>query len=210
MTFLKKTFKTPLSLKATPGGSALKIQKMPTNQTTEIKVLRDVVEKLHSAGLPYMLTGSFALGYYAQPRMTRDVDIVLAVKEKDIETLVRFFDKDYYISEAAVNGAVKHNTMFNIIHNKSFIKIDFIVKKNEEYRGLEFERRQKVDFMGLDVFIVSKEDLILSKMLWAKDSKSELQFRDIKNLITSSFDKAYLDEWIKKLGLEGIWAEIIK
>jgi hypothetical protein len=183
---------------------------MTINQTSEIKVLRDVVEKLHIAGIPYMLTGSFALGYYAQPRMTRDLDIVLAVEEKDIDPLLSSFGKEYYVSESAIKDAIKHNTMFNIIHNESFVKVDFIIKKAGEYRELEFERKQKIDLMGLDVFIVSKEDLILSKMLWAKDSKSELQFKDIKNLLTSSFDKAYIDEWTKKLGLEGMWKEITK
>jgi hypothetical protein len=28
--------------------------------------------------IPFMLTGSFALGYYGKPRMTRDLDFVVA------------------------------------------------------------------------------------------------------------------------------------
>ena len=127
-----------------------------TDNTTEIKILRDVIDKLDSTGITYMLTGSFALGYYAQPRMTRDVDIVLAVKEQNIKALISSFERDYYISESAVSSAIKNNTMFNIIHYQDLIKIDFIVKKKGEYRDLEFERRQKIDFLGLDVFILSR------------------------------------------------------
>ena len=41
---------------------------------TEIDILKDVVKKFETLGIPYMLTGSMAMTYYAQPRMTRDID----------------------------------------------------------------------------------------------------------------------------------------
>ena len=41
---------------------------------TEIDVLRDVSRKFEQAGIAYMLTGSTAMNYYAEPRMTRDLD----------------------------------------------------------------------------------------------------------------------------------------
>ena len=47
-------------------------------------------------------------------------------------------------------------------------------------------------------------------MLLAKDSSSELQFRDVKNLISSDFDKAYLNKWMTKLDLKKVWEDIIK
>ena len=45
----------------------------------ELDILRDVVQRLSQAEIEYMLTGSFALNYYAQPRMTRDIDLVIAL-----------------------------------------------------------------------------------------------------------------------------------
>jgi len=38
---------------------------------TELDVLRDVSGRLTSGGVAFMLTGSMAMNYYAQPRMTR-------------------------------------------------------------------------------------------------------------------------------------------
>ena len=38
---------------------------------TELDILRDVSARLEQAGIAYMLTGSMAMNYYAQPRMTR-------------------------------------------------------------------------------------------------------------------------------------------
>ncbi|MDD5201482.1 MAG: hypothetical protein PHC88_16950, partial [Terrimicrobiaceae bacterium] len=46
--------------------------------TEELETLRDMTARLESAGIDYMLTGSVALNCYAQPRMTRDIDLVVA------------------------------------------------------------------------------------------------------------------------------------
>jgi N-acyl-D-aspartate/D-glutamate deacylase len=41
---------------------------------SELEVLEDVCARLEKARIEYMLTGSMAMTYYAQPRMTRDID----------------------------------------------------------------------------------------------------------------------------------------
>jgi hypothetical protein len=55
---------------------------------------------------------------------------------------------------------------------------------------------------------VSKEDLILSKHYWAKDSHSELQLRDVTNLVATGCDRAYIERWTGELGLANLWQEI--
>ena len=54
-----------------------------------------------------------------------------------------------------------------------------IVRKDSAYRQAEFARRKSVDLGGVRTGMVSREDLILSKLLWARDAKSELQMRDV-------------------------------
>jgi len=49
--------------------------------TEELDVLRIISERLRAADVAFMLTGSFALGYYGKPRMTRDLDFVVALME---------------------------------------------------------------------------------------------------------------------------------
>jgi hypothetical protein len=84
------------------------------------------------------------------------------------------------------------------------IKVDFIVRKQDEYRRVEFERRQKVSILDFTTYIVSKEDLIISKLLWAKDSHSELQLNDVKNLLATGYDTSYLERWTRELGLNNL------
>jgi hypothetical protein len=58
---------------------------------SELELLFDVTRRLEEADLDYMLTGSMALNHYAQPRMTRDIDIVIALLLKDLEILPAVF-----------------------------------------------------------------------------------------------------------------------
>lgn len=61
----------------------------------ELDVLKDVSERLERAGIAYMLTGSVAMNYYAQPRMTRDIDLVVALAPEDGERVRQIFEPDY-------------------------------------------------------------------------------------------------------------------
>jgi predicted nucleotidyltransferase len=176
---------------------------------TELDVLRDVSTKLSRAGIEYMLTGSFALNYYAEPRMTRDIDIVVALEPNDADLVVELFEPEYYVPRDSIRRAIVNESLFNIIHSEGIIKIDLIVRKSGEYRRIEFDRRSEVEVDGTKIWIVSKEDLIISKLYWAKDSRSEFQLRDVKNLLASGYDAVYLKEWVEKLGLNRLLKECL-
>jgi len=112
--------------------------------TTELEVLGLVSDRLSALGLPFMLTGSFALAYYATPRMTRDLDIVVALNENEVDALVAAFESDFYIDADAARTAVLLERMFNLMHLESGVKVDLIIRKSSEFRQVEFARRQQV------------------------------------------------------------------
>ena len=175
----------------------------------EIAVLRDVASKLSDAGFQYMLTGSFALNYYAQPRMTRDIDLVVALQPRDTEKVLALIEDDYYVPRNAVVRSIAKQKLFNILHNEFIVKVDLIVLKNDEFSRIEFQRRQPVDIDGVEIWIVRKEDLIISKLSWALDSHSEFQLRDVKSLLETDYDATYLGEWVNKLGLGDLLKECL-
>lgn len=168
---------------------------------SELDLLLDVARRLEKAGLEYMLTGSMALNHYAQPRMTRDIDMVIALHLQDLDTLPRIFGDEFYFSPEAAREAILHQSCFNVIHNESLIKVDFMIRKREEFRLVEFERRQRIEILGQPLWIVSKEDLILSKLDWARQSHSERQLSDVENLLATGADNEYLKTWSQRLNL---------
>jgi hypothetical protein len=176
----------------------------------ELDIVRDVSLRLEQGGLAYMLTGSMAMNYYAQPRMTRDIDLVVALTPQDTDTVVRLFTPDYYVSREAVSSSIAHESLFNLIHQDSVIKVDRIVRKNTPYRLAEFERRGRITIEDFSTWIASKEDLIISKLWWAKDSHSEQQLRDVRNLVGTGCDTEYIERWTQELGLHSLWEQCQK
>jgi len=173
----------------------------------ELNILKRVVKKLNKNKIPYMITGSVAMSYYSQPRMTRDIDIVIEIS--DIEKFYNLFRDDYYVDIEMIKKSISDESMFNIIHSTEIIKIDFIIRKNSDYRKTEFERKKQIKFGKDSVFIVSIEDLIISKLIRSRDSHSQMQLNDVKNLLKEEVDLEYIKEWLKKLQMYGILEEII-
>lgn len=170
----------------------------------ELDVLRIVSERLDAAQIPYMLTGSYALAFYTTPRMTRDLDLVVSLGEDDIDAIVKVFESDFYIDANDVRSAVLSQRQFNLMHLASGIKVDLIIRKASEYRQVEFARRQEASLAGVKTWIVTREDLILSKLVWAADSGSELQQRDVRSLLDDGVDRAYVEQWAARLGVAAL------
>jgi hypothetical protein len=173
----------------------------------ELEVLKEVALRLDGAGIAYMVTGSTAANFYTVPRMTRDIDIVVELSERDVGKFILAFEEDHYLEPATVREAVKSRGMFNLIHDRYVIKVDFVVRKDTPYRRKEFSRKKKISVEGHVLYVVAPEDLILSKLEWAKDSKSEIQLRDVQNLLQSvkGLDRRYLARWAKELGVVSLY-----
>jgi len=170
----------------------------------EIDIVRDISRRFEKAGISYMLTGSMAMNYYAQPRMTRDIDVVIAIGPEDSGRVAALFRPDYYVSEENIREFVARESIFNLIHQESVIKVPCIIRKRTQYRRMEFDRRQRISIREFNTFIATKEDLIISKLAWAKDSHSEIQLSDVRNLLATGYDAAYLQHWTRELGLDNL------
>jgi len=177
---------------------------------SELEILKDVCSRLDKARIEYMLTGSMAMNYYAQPRMTRDIDIVAELEESDAGKLTSLFEPEYFVPEDALRTALRERSMFNLLHLESVVKVDLIVRKPAPYRRTEFARRMKVQLPGFTAWLVSREDLILSKLAWAKDTESELQMRDVRNLLSLEVDMGYLRQWAPKLGVSELLEDCLR
>jgi hypothetical protein len=175
----------------------------------EFETLRDVVHRLTSSDISYMLTGSFALNYYAVPRMTRDIDLVVELDRSDADKMLRLFAGDYYVDNQAMSRAIANRSLFNIIHNKHIVKIDFIVRKDTDYELVKFQRRMIATVEGIGLWIITKEDLIISKFLWAPGSHSEFQLRDVRNLLATGYESDCVKKWAEELDVSDLLTECL-
>ena len=175
----------------------------------QLEVLRKVAEKLRDLDIEYMLSGSVAMNFYGQPRMTRDIDIVIPIKETQIRRFIDSFNEEFYIDSEMVLKEVSGKGMFNVILNDYIVKVDFILRKDTKYDINAFERRRLVNVGDFEICLISPEDLVPNKLLWAREGNSEIQKRDVKNIlmITDDLDFNYLRDWSKRLSVDSLLEE---
>jgi len=175
----------------------------------QLEVLKTIAKHLDVLDTPYMVTGSLAASYYAVPRFTRDIDIVVEVDTRRAVQLAHDLADEFYVDEKALLRAVARSGMANIIHQRLLVKVDLIVRKDTPYRREELVRRRSVVLDGVTVWLVTPEDLILSKLLWMRESRSEIQRRDVESVLASvqHLDRQYIERWATELNVLGMWRE---
>jgi hypothetical protein len=160
-----------------------------------------------------MMTGSFASSLQGTPRMTHDLDVVVAMNVENIPALLRAFpEPSYYISEPAVREAIEQSRMFNLIEIDSGDKVDFWMLTDEPFDASRFSRKQIVDAQGLRLKVPTPEDTILAKLRWTLDcGESEKHFTDalrVYELQNNDLDFPYLNDWAKRLGVNRLWQRL--
>jgi hypothetical protein len=173
------------------------------------EVLARVLAALDLAGVPYMVTGSFASSLHGEPRATKDIDIVIAPSHSQLLELVRQFPEDrYYASEEDALQALAHRSMFNVIDFLSGWKVDFILRKSRPFSEEEFSRRRTVEIANVPLVVATAEDILIAKLEWARMGESERQIDDAASILRvqgTALDTAYVERWVHELELEEQW-----
>lgn len=173
--------------------------------------LRKITAALDINGIPYMLTGSLASSLYGMPRSTNDIDIVIAPTREQLISVMQFFKRmNLYVEEHALS-ALMNRGQFNVIDFPRGWKVDLIIRKERDFSHVEFDRRATHEVDGMRLTIAAPEDVILAKMEWAKIGESERQLEDAAGVLRiqrQKLDLAYIERWVKALGLEAQWADL--
>ncbi len=86
---------------------------------------------------------------------------------------------------------------------------DRLDSSDDDGAGRPRHRRRPIDIATVRTWIVSREDLILSKLVWALESGSELQRRDVRQLLVSEINLDYIHLWAPRLGVATLLGELM-
>ena len=101
----------------------------------------------------------------AQPM---DVDVVCDLTESQAVPFVSRFNEDFYVSQTAVENAVRNKSCFNLIHRPTAFKVDVFVSRGRPF-DKDSMRRATQEKIGttrtLEVPIATAEDSIYRMLI---------------------------------------------
>jgi len=152
--------------------------------------------------IPYAVTGGLAVSILGRIRTTLDIDVIVELPQAKVPALTKALKQISdltYVDEETALRAVERTGEFNFLHIESGIKVDFFVLGSDAFSKEKIGRRRPHTINGQSVYLVSPEDLILSKLPWNKQTESSRQLEDVESIlaIQKNLNRPYLEKWSK-------------
>jgi len=170
-----------------------------------------LIRALNAAGIPYMVVGSFSTNYYGEPRSTQDVDFVLDAGSNSLKALIGElgpqFVFDPQLSFEAATGT-KRNVV--AIRGTKF-KIELFRLSDDAHDRERFRRRKLVKVVDFETFLPAAEDVIVTKLRWAKQAGRSKDIDDVQKVIAvqaNQIDWDYVNKWCDLHGTRSLLDEI--
>jgi hypothetical protein len=143
--------------------------------------LQRVLSALAASEIPHMVAGSFAGMAHGLLRTTYDIDVIIDPTRAQLDRFVASLPADeFYVSPEAADEAWRRRGQFNVIDLATGWKTDLILIKRRAFSREEFSRRRPDSLFGVEIYVATAEDTILSK----------------------------LDHWARELGVTELWARV--
>ena len=172
--------------------------------------------RLQALGLRYMVSGSVAAIFYGEPRMTNDVDIILAMRREDVGRLVAAFpETDFYCPPEEVifcELAREQRGHINLIHHETGFKADIYLMGRDALHAWGLAGAVGVEIEEDTVCFAPPEYVMIRKLQFFREGGSRKHLRDIQRMLVSlgeEWSQAELDRLIRLHRLEREW-EFVK
>lgn len=177
------------------------------------RALESIARAFDSLGVTWAIGGSLASAAHGEPRATNDIDVVALLDEIQARRIPALLGDDFYADADAAAEAVRRRSSFNVVDQRSFIKIDIFVPGRGPLGTGQLDRRQRLDLLpGLAALpILGPEDVVLQKLNWYRlgGEVSDRQWRDVVSVLRHAaveLDNAYLDTVAEGAGLASLLA----
>lgn len=155
----------------------------------------DVAAALEGAGFAYAVGGAIALAYWGVPRATVDVDVGVAAEPMQLPELFAALRRggceldEAKAAEAAMRG--------DFGCRARGVRVDVFLPVLPLARSA-LERRVSVPFGSRQLWIVTKEDAVLFKLLFGR-TKDLADLERLFSVHPEALDRGYLDGWVAAL-----------
>lgn len=157
-----------------------------------------VISFLEKAEVDYLLIGGVAVGVWGRPRVTEDVDFIIFLPRENVKNLTKCAKSISLEFKEVPNPQLPQTSIFRI--SQGIYHADFIIASTE-FEKSALQRKVKIKLFGKNVFVPTKEDLLLLKIIPAR----KIDIFDAENIAqrhSGKLDEKYLINWAEKLSDE--------
>jgi hypothetical protein len=167
---------------------------------------------LNRLGFPYVVTGATAAIIYGEPRLTNDLDLVVLLKIEDVGAFIGAFPPAaFYCPPAEVlRIEIKrpYRGHFNLIHPETGTKADIYLAGEDELHRWALSQRRKIATENEHVWVAPPEYVILRKLQYYREGRSEKHLKDIAGMLALSsgqIDFPLMEDMVKRYAVEKEW-----
>jgi len=137
----------------------------------------DMFAALNTANVRYLIVGAYAVGFHAEPRTTKDIDLWVEASAENAQRL--------YKALADFGAPLEHATVEDFSNTEMVFQIGVPPNRIDIIMGLEgasfeeaWRNRVAAPYDGQEVFMIGREELIRVKKLAGRPQDVE----DVKAL----------------------------
>lgn len=178
-------------------------------------VVRRVLDALDAEGMAYAIVGSFASNIYGVPRATQDADIVVEAGPGQIGQVVKRLGLDFEREPQLQFETVTGTTKTVLRHRPSDFTIEVFNLSDDPHDQSRFARRRLLQIYGGHAWVLTPEDVLVTKLNWLHRSNRKKDLADIQNVMLVQFnalDWHYVETWCDQHGsrplMERVRAEV--
>ena len=144
---------------------------------------KEFIGFLNTNNVKYLLVGGCAVGLYGNPRATNDIDFLISVDDDNLKKLKKAV---YEVGAPTIDMTHFKETGNFFRMGRSPIQIDIITEASGIDINECYSRRNVITIEGIDISVISKEDLIKNK----KASGRHRDLADVENLEGKEVDNS--------------------
>ena len=166
-------------------------------------LLHRVLDGLDATGIPYVLVGSFATNVYGLVRSTQDADIVVQAAPGDLALLMKNLGPDFERDPQVQFETVTSTSKTVVRERESGFPFELFQLSDDLHDQERFARRRKFPVLGRDTWILTVDDVLITKLNWLRIANRPKDRMDIHGVIGVSgdaIDWPYVEGWCDRHG----------